>query len=65
MSLDAQTSGARGAADMLLVARADSQLAGAPWSGNSPAAGVMVTRLAEGCRPDRGPIALGWRLQVR
>ncbi len=38
---------------MLLVLRADSQRRGLPLAANCPTLGVLVARLAPGCRPDR------------
>ncbi len=32
--------------------------------GSRGTAGLLLTRLAEGCRPHRGPTAVGARLQV-
>lgn len=51
------------APDMLVVLRMDSQRRGFPVAANNPSVGVMVARLAQECRPHRGPVATGLRLQ--
>jgi hypothetical protein len=65
LSADVQTSGAAGPAspDMLMVLRVDSQRRGFPIGANNPSVGLMMARLAQECRPHRGPVATGVRLQ--
>jgi len=64
LSADVQTTGTPGAThDALVVLRADLAGGGSPLTHNKPSVGVMASRLAEGCRPDKGPLALGARLQ--
>jgi hypothetical protein len=65
LSADVQTSGAAGPAspDMLMVLRLDSQRRGFPVGANNPSVGLMMARLAQECRPHRGPVATGVRLQ--
>ncbi|KAI8469532.1 MAG: hypothetical protein J3K34DRAFT_279073 [Monoraphidium minutum] len=63
LAADVQTSGAAGTPDLLVCLRADTSRRGFPLRANTPSAGLMAARLARRCRLDRGPLALGLRLQ--
>lgn len=46
-----------------MVLRMDAQRRGFPLAQNNPAIGLMLSRLAQECRPLQGPLATGVRIQ--